>query len=343
MAAKNMQKARRQLLLTFDAFSTLFHPRTPVPEQYCQVAYFYGLSSDVVTPEKIGQAFKQAFKAQSKKFPNYGRSEVLKGRYGGPKQWWGDVIQESFAKVMSTSPLNGPRDPAKLPDGMVDRLLDVFASQEGYSLYSDVMPLFEKLKEWKNRINGTHTAMGDSEHNFTHLVVGVISNSDDRVPAVLKSLGLKIGDVRADSDPSRMDLPSFGEGGDKDSRPEHSEFEQCLNDIDMIITSYEAGEEKPHGLIFDVAKKKAQTILRSRTTSLNIAEFDSSNDWLCLHVGDDYSKDYRGAANAGWNAVLVLREHSSNDDHFKSMDIRSIHAIRSLDDLMPNIENYIQN
>jgi FMN phosphatase YigB (HAD superfamily) len=343
MAAKNIRKAKRQLLLTFDAFSTLFHPRTPVPEQYCQVAYSYGLSSDVVTPEKVGQAFKESFKAQSKKFPNYGRNEVLKGRYSGPKQWWGDVIQDSFAKVMSTSPLNGPRDLAKLPDGMVDRLLDVFASQEGYSLYGDVMPLFKKLKEWKDRINRTHTATGDSEHNFTHLVVGVISNSDDRVPAILKSLGLKIGDIRADCDPSRVDLPGFEEGGDEDSRPEHFESEQCLNDIDMIITSYEAGEEKPHRLIFDVAKKQAQTILRSQTTSLNIAEFDSSNDWLCLHVGDDYSKDCEGAANAGWDTVLVLREHSSNDDNFKSMDIRSIRVIHSLDDLMPNIENYIQS
>ncbi|KAJ5628584.1 hypothetical protein N7490_010812 [Penicillium lividum] len=39
-----MHSPPRTLLLTFDAFDTLFHPRKPVPGQYASTAHEYGLS-----------------------------------------------------------------------------------------------------------------------------------------------------------------------------------------------------------------------------------------------------------------------------------------------------------
>ncbi|KAL1962306.1 hypothetical protein VTN77DRAFT_9797 [Rasamsonia byssochlamydoides] len=320
----------RLLLLTLDAFSTLFHPRRPVPELYASVAHSFGLPPSVVTPTKLQSAFKEAFRAQSKRFPNYGREEVLRGRYGGPREWWSDVIRASFAKVMGED--RGKVE--KLPDGMVESLLDLFASQRGYALYEDVAPLFQKLTEFKRR-----------RAVFDRIVTGVISNSDDRVPAVLKSLDLKVGDVRADQGRSSMELPGFEErkitaGGQEQSLslpPSPAELGRDEdNDIDMIITSYEAGEEKPHRLIFDVAKHQAKAFVTTHDRTLASDIESDRARWFCIHVGDDYEKDYRGAINAGWDSFLLARDgHTPGNEQG---DARNVKTIGRLADLILEIE-----
>lgn len=317
----------RALLLTFDAFSTLFHPRQPVAEQYASTAHSFGLSPSVVTPAKLQAAFKEAFKEQSKRWPNYGREDVLKGRYGGPREWWGDVIRGSFTRIIKG---DAAGDQVGLPEGMVESLLERFAGREGYALYEDVVPFFERLKRMKTD-NGART--------FDRIVVGVISNSDDRVPAVLKSLGLTVGDVRADQERSSMELPGFEERSRMDENAKilssalysPSESIEPVNDIDMVITSYEAGEEKPHKLIFDVAKRQAQRFVESmhgKTT-----ESVSADNWIFIHVGDDYQKDYRGAIDAGWNSFLLPREPLGDD-------VQDAKRIDTLLELIPKLEGY---
>jgi FMN phosphatase YigB (HAD superfamily) len=307
---------RRLLLLTFDAFSTLFHPRRPVAELYASVAHSYGLSPTVITPAKLQKTFKEAFKTQSRRFPNYGREEVLRGRYGGPRQWWSEVIQASFARALGG-------EVEQLPHGMTEYLLDLFASQKGYALYEDVAPLFEKLTDLKRR--GV----------FDRIVTGVISNSDDRVPAVLKCLRLKVGDVRADRDWSSMELPGFEERKSVAADQVQSPSD---NDIDMIITSYEAGEEKPHRLIFDVAKQQAKSFVRTHDSALVSDIEDGSARWFWLHIGDDYEKDYKGAISAGWDSLLLSRDgHTSGNEQ---SNVRDLRMITILADLIPELEKY---
>lgn len=320
------QPGGRTLLLTFDAFSTLFHPRQPIAEQYASTARSFGLSPSVVVPDKLQATFKDAYKAQSKRWPNYGREDVLKGRYGGPREWWGDVIRGSFTKLIKG---DATGDQVELPEGMVERLLDRFAGRDGYALYEDVMPFFERLKRLK---------LDAGVGIFDRIVVGVISNSDDRVPAVLKSLGLTVGDVRADQERSSMDLPGFEERTrmDEDAKglssalSSSSETIEPVNDIDMVITSYEAGEEKPQRLIFDVAKRQAQRMVASMHAQPESISFDQ---WICVHVGDDYKKDYRGAIDAGWDSFFLAREPIG--DH-----VQPAKKINTLIELIPKLEGY---
>jgi putative hydrolase of the HAD superfamily len=278
----------KALLITFDAFSTLFHPRRPVPELYASIAHSFGLPKSKVTDERLQAAFKTAFKAQSKAYPNYGREQVLRGRYQGPRQWWSDLIKMTFAKVLDD-------ETKDLPAGMVEKLLDAFASDEGYALFDDVQPFFRDLKTFKM-----------TKGAFDHVVTGVISNSDDRVPAILKSFGLSIGNIRADRDRSSMELPGFEQLGIDDGRnPIPKE-----NDIDMIITSYEAGQEKPNRLIYDVAARQAQQCL----PTMDASGFPGDSvEWTRIHVGDDAQKDYTGAIDAGWHSLLISREDTTLD------------------------------
>lgn len=291
----------RTLLLTFDAFGTLFYPHPPVPEQYATVAHEYGLSRTAVTPHKIEAAFKDVYRAQAKRWPNYGRADVLRGGYGGPKQWWEELMRETFARVLvfegsHSSALGLHRKEFEFPPGMADTLLDRFAGDKGYTLFEDVLPFFARMRELRN----------SPTRDLDRILLGVVSNSDDRVPAVLKALGLRVGDMRADQDLSSMELPGFEQRGGSNNQSHPSS--QPLVDLDLVITSYEAGEAKPNRLIFDVAKRQARLLPGNRAHAQDITpDVGQTDDWVCVHVGDEYTKDYRAAVDAGWKSYLIPR------------------------------------
>ncbi len=62
--------------------------------------------------------------------------------------------------------------------------------------------------------------------------------------------------------------------------------------IDWLITSEEAGEEKPSKKMFDLCAKKANCAI---------------ND--IVYTGDSYKKDYIGASQAGMKAIWYNEEH----------------------------------
>ncbi|RAK73948.1 haloacid dehalogenase-like hydrolase [Aspergillus fijiensis CBS 313.89] len=296
----------RTLLLTIDAFGTIFHPREPVPQQYASAAHKFGLPRSTVTPDRLQSAFKAVFKAQSKAHPNYGRAQALRGEYGGPRQWWEEVIRGSFARVLdapssataaadSSSPT--PTNSA-VPDGLVQHLLDRFACQDGYALDANADAFFTRLRHIKR----TRTRLGP----FDRVVVGVVSNSDDRVPAVLESLGLRVGMCRADQDVSSTRLPGFEMRGRDEARVNNEAGGEGIYDLDMVITSYEAGAEKPGAVIFEVARRQAMKLVSASEDG------SDKSEWTCVHVGDDYDKDYRAAIEAGWKAFYIPLGEDAN-------------------------------
>ncbi|KAE8356598.1 haloacid dehalogenase-like hydrolase [Aspergillus coremiiformis] len=306
-----MTRNPRILLLTLDAFETIFHPHPSVPEQYASAAHTFGLSTSAITAERLQTAFKPIYKAQCKARPNYGRNEVILGRYGGPKQWWEEIIRNSFSQAIAehNASNHSASDPIDLPEGLVGHLLERFSSKEGYTLYEDVGPFFSRMRAVKTKGWGP----------FDRVLVGVVSNSDDRVPAVLKSLGLRVGEWRADEGVESMRLPGFEERSSL--RDGDSSKNDDVNDVDLVITSYEAGVEKPSPRIFEVAKRQARALV------------GPSGDWTCVHIGDDLEKDYQAAVGAGWDGFFLDR---GND--VRTLD--GVKVIRSLTDLIPVLEAY---
>nr|XP_056716957.1 haloacid dehalogenase-like hydrolase domain-containing protein 3 [Euleptes europaea] len=75
-------------LLTWDVKDTLLRLRIPVGESYAAEAQAHGLH---VEAEALSRAFHQAYKAQVQRFPNYGLDRGLSS-----KQWWQDVVMETF-------------------------------------------------------------------------------------------------------------------------------------------------------------------------------------------------------------------------------------------------------
>nr|POF13175.1 putative uncharacterized hydrolase c7d4.05 [Quercus suber] len=224
--------SRRNLLIAFDAFGTLFQPRRPIAQQYSEVA----------------------------------RSLGLKG--------FGDEdVEAEFRK--------GP-DP-RVGEQLVPRLLYRFSTEEGYMIFPDVTALLKTLSKDPSAAGGK-------------VVVGVVTNSDDRVPDVLTSLGLRVS-------PHRY-------GQDLINSPPHGE----IYDIDFSVMSYDVGHEKPDERVF----KAAESMLWKSRQAVNT----DPSSWDKLYVGDDYEKDIVGAVNAGWRAVWIHRGSRINDRGLEWLDDR---------------------
>ena len=137
------------------------------------------------------------------------------------------------------------------------------------------------------------------------LTIGVITNSDDRVPSVLSSLGLEVSSRRYGLMADSLDPPSDVE-----------------DDIDFVVMSYDVGYEKPSRDVFDAAKQLV------RSTWGN-----PDQDDRFIHIGDDLKKDFEGAERAGWESVLLDRD-GTHKVH-SSQKARALTVIRDLRELIP--------
>lgn len=166
-------------------------------------------------------------------------------------------------------------------------------------LYPDVPPLFRLLRELKEAVR--------EKTATTTITVGIITNSDDRVPSILSSLGLSVGSLRHGTHPACEDTTSRSKE---------------VLDIDFIVMSYDVGSEKPSRKIFDAAKDLSQR-----------AEVAPERERY-IHVGDDPHKDFEGATQAGWEGILLTRR--TNDDASKPETPKP--SIASLSELGQHIQ-----
>ncbi|KAL2129822.1 hypothetical protein VTI74DRAFT_7271 [Chaetomium olivicolor] len=258
----------RNLLLCFDAFGTLFTPKQPIAEQYAIVARQCGL--DGFSVDQVKASFKAAFSEEFKAHPNYGRASGM-----GAARWWTNVINNTFQPLV--------KPPCKLPVDLAPRLLHRFSSNEGYTLSPGVDALLRSLKKQQH-------------HRSSRIIVGVITNSDDRVPSILTSLGLRVS-------PFRFGSPV--------------NFDQVVGqeyDVDMHCISYDVGFAKPDRRIFDAAKGMAEQLAAARNAGEPLAQGaeqvagKEEERWIKLYIGDEYEKDVIGACAAGWHSVFIGTE-----------------------------------
>lgn len=201
-----LSRQSRTLLVTLDAFGTLYRPRKGIAIQYLEVANSCGLHIDV-NIEDFNQSFKQAFQAQYSRSPNYGKATGMK-----PETWWIDVVNDTFRPLVT----GGERIPESLPSSLFHH----FSSEKGYELYPDTMPFFQQLKQWKqNLIPGL---------GVKNVVVGVVTNSDPRVTNVLQSFGLTIGQSQKESIQNDIDFvsTSYETGHEKPNPAAFAKVEQ---------------------------------------------------------------------------------------------------------------------
>ncbi|KAJ4349160.1 hypothetical protein N0V95_004802 [Ascochyta clinopodiicola] len=234
------QRAKKNLLLCFDAFGTLFQPNVPIPIAYAQAAIRHGVKCDSRNPGA-------------------------------------DVIHSTFQPWLEPG--------QDVPQALVDELLTRYSTKEGYDIFPDVKPFFQMLRD--------KSSTDVEAWPWQKTVVGIITNSDDRVPGVLESFGLKIG-------PRRVGTP--------DQRTAKAASE---DDVSFVVLSYDVGVEKPERGIYDAAIDSLQETLTSRDDGLKIDDFEK------LYVGDSLKEDFFGAKHAGWNALYVDRSEGFKTEFAK--------------------------
>ncbi|XP_073907326.1 haloacid dehalogenase-like hydrolase domain-containing protein 3 isoform X2 [Castor canadensis] len=154
--ASSMAHRLQLRLLTWDVKDTLLQLRYPVGEEYATKARAHGLQVEATA---LGQAFRQAYRAQSHSFPNYGLSHGLTSH-----QWWLDVVLKTFHL-------------AGVPD--VQAVASI-AEQ----LYKD----FSSPCSWQV-LEGAETTLRGCRKRGLRLAV--VSNFDRRLENILVGLGLR--------------------------------------------------------------------------------------------------------------------------------------------------------
>ena len=273
-----MAKARN-LVLCFDAFGTLFKIKQPIELQYGDIARRqFGLVGSF-TDDQLRVSFRAAFKAASRQHPNYGHTSNM-----GATAWWTHVIDATFRPFVGD-----------LPRGLAPRLLERFASGEAYTMAPQLTTLLRELQ---------------LQTRYDQVVVGVITNSDDRVPGILRSVGLRVSPLRHGQSQQSEQNEQNNQNETSIGRPGHSN----QNDIDFHCMSYDVGVEKPDPRIFRAAEGLLRMVLASRQPAHQQGTGHQGShdtppvclkDWDRMYVGDEWAKDVVGAQTAGWFPVLL--------------------------------------
>jgi putative hydrolase of the HAD superfamily len=144
----------------FDVGGTLLGPRESFGETYARVMGPLGLVRPV-------EAFEKALREQWDEMDR--RVPVGADRYshfpGGERGYWLEFVRGVVERVGDGSL------PADFPDRVLDGLRDTFRSRGSWEIFDDVVPTLETLREAGVRM-------------------GVVSNWDTRLPAVLDRLEL---------------------------------------------------------------------------------------------------------------------------------------------------------
>ena len=181
-----------------------------------------------------------------------------------------EVINNTFQSFL------GPKE--RVPRALTKELYQKFATNDGYHLYPDVKEFFFELQKYK-----MSPPTDLIRWPYKRVIVGIVTNSDNRVPDILHSFGLEVAPRR------------FGTTQDTNTTYDSKK------DIDFVVMSYDVGHEKPDRRIFDAATSMLTEILASDDEGLEAENFDK------LYVGDELEKDFDGARAAGWDAILLDR------------------------------------
>jgi REG-2-like HAD superfamily hydrolase len=179
-----MQQINRLRLVTFDVTGTLLNFRVPPAEKYAEVGAQFGVTVDA---KAITASLKKQWRYMSFTHPNFGQSTGL-----GWEKWWKHLVKQTFQDTVTYNTLD-----VSILDAVAEHLLELYKTSECWKTVKGAKGLLACL-------------------NTLNIPVGVISNNDERLETVLKTMKL------------------------------HQYFQ-------FVITSYCAGFEKPDSRIFQLA------------------------------------------------------------------------------------------
>jgi putative hydrolase of the HAD superfamily len=151
----------RPRAISFDLVGTLVRGTKPIGQQYADWVRRFGVEPD---PDRLDVAFHQAMAAahpMTYHGRSFGETAALE------RDWWAALVRDVLTRAGIANSLTGGRF-----ERLFAALYDHFTTAAAWELYPDVLPVLTRL-----RSRGA--------------VLGLITNYDTRVFAVLDALGLR--------------------------------------------------------------------------------------------------------------------------------------------------------
>lgn len=152
-------------LITFDGRGTLYQLRKAVGYFYAKTAEIYGVKAADHAPVLTDQ-FKHQYRSLSAEHPNFGATTGMSSQ-----KWWQLMVERTFREAGFNDKLVADRQLAAI----AAHLFKQFGTGECWEITND------KVLKTLNDIRSRHP----------NLVLGVISNNDERLDQMLMQLGLR--------------------------------------------------------------------------------------------------------------------------------------------------------
>ncbi|XP_066156969.1 rhythmically expressed gene 2 protein [Euwallacea fornicatus] len=216
-------------LVTFDVTGTLLKLRTAPAQQYGEIGAMYGVVADDYV---LSRNFKEQWRRMNLEHPNFGLKTGL-----GWENWWKTVVRETFKSSKFRF------DESKL-EKIACHLLEMYKTTACWQHAYGVPGILTYIRSKK-------------------IVMGVVSNFDPRLEAILMNTKLK-------------------------------------HYFEFTINSYEAGVEKPDKKIFDLAMERARLLNLKPDECLHIGDRPvldyhgaKNSGWNAFLVTDRDNKDLK--------------------------------------------------
>lgn len=144
-------------LVTFDLTNTIIRVSGSVGEHYSKIGSLYGVDSD---PNHLTESFNRVFKDMDKELPNFGVQNGVSSY-----KWWTKVVCDSFRR-------SGFRGSANALPSIAGHLYKHFTTAETWHVTTGAQCVLDEIRK-------------------RNIVVGGISNMDERLHTILTNLSLR--------------------------------------------------------------------------------------------------------------------------------------------------------
>jgi len=262
-------KPIRVKLITMDVTGTIVSFRGSLEDHYVGAAEKSGIDP-ILLARLTPTAITKAFGAAYKDCCE--QYPCFGGEAMSSKDWWRICVANSFQNA------GLPMDDHQ-QEMVFQRIYSTFGSHAAYESFADAKPFLQ----WARR------------HN---LVTGIVSNADERYgDSILPMLDITLDEVQFTcfSKDYRME------------KPDPRFFQAAIQKSLPWLISHQSSQQTQTQQYF----KGSKTINRKNKTSA-FSPGDVDTDKIChpsevLHIGNDFTKDFEGARQAGMHCVLLDR------------------------------------
>jgi REG-2-like HAD superfamily hydrolase len=163
-----------------------------------------------------------------------------------PEQWWFEVVKQTYLTTERLTNIDAEEINQLMPVVFKKLFYDVFGTRQGWTIKEDAVYTLDKLRDWRDQGAGPK--------------LGIISNNDNRLNAVLQDLGL-------------------------------SQY------FDFVLTSYDVKSAKPDRAVFDAAcrKMKVQTAAAcyhvGEVVNVDVAGAAAAG-WTAIRINENFDQDF---------------------------------------------------